>query len=299
MSAESSATVTASANFPEHMRGVFDLSEGTRDFLMKHERLFSLILHLPPKRCRNVFACQENFDYTRAIYENQKFIVNGLLPWNRVPSSLLELTMTRATNDVLAGKNERSFSMNGVYQIAGKQFLVPCPELIKLCAQKHIMLNPQLICKDRLQMLRSVLRGCNTKKPDAFWERMRPLIGSDIKGLPVGVPKKGDNKCFISEVEGRDETCLTMLYFAKVYNHQAVGPPVKNSLSKGDEAMLSSKLSKADRKMMRRAKKQKPNQKKQKKQKKKKKYVNKTAEQNRKIEILQLMRKLGLEKTVV
>ena len=137
---------------------------------------------------------------------------------------------------------------------------------------------------------------CGTKV-DAFWEYMRPLIGSDLQGLSVGVSEATD-KCFVSPVEDREHTCLTMLYFAKVYNHQAVGPPVKKPLSKKDEASLS-KLSKADKKLMGRKKKQKPKQKKQKKQKKKKKYANKTAEQNRKFEILQLMRKLGLEKTIV
>ena len=304
MSAESPATATyglVSDDFPEHMRGVFKLSEGTADYLIDNPRFFYKLIHATPEKCKDIFANQENFEYTRTIHENKKLIVDGLLPWKCVPPSLLEMTMTRARNDVLAGKNERCFSMKGLYQIAGRQFLVPCPELIKLCAQKHIMLNPQLVSINRVKMLRSAIRACDMIdiNIDTFWKNMSPLIGSDIEGLPVGGARKGARKCLVTAVEGRDEACLTMLYFAKVYNHQAVGPPVKNALSKGDEAMLSSKLSKTDRKMMRRAKKQKPKQKKQKKQKKKKKYANKTAEQNRKFEILQLMRKLGLDKTIV
>ena len=156
MSADSPATAPATeldayANFaspvncPEHLRGVHDLSTGTLDYIMGDLRFFRSIINASPKRCRDLFACQENFDYTRAIYENAEYIVNGYLPWKRVPSSVLEQTMTRATTEVLAGKYERSFSMDGVYQITGKQILVPCPELIKRCAQAHIMLNPQLI----------------------------------------------------------------------------------------------------------------------------------------------------------
>ena len=240
------------------------------------------------------------------MYQNNKYIVNGYLPWSRIPVPVIKQMMTTICTSALAGDYERGFSKNGIYHITGHQIICPCPELINFCAEDHIMLNPQVLTTEDLNLYRGVVRMVHKETtPEMFWDEMRSFIASDKLGYHIGFPDdKKTGKCIVSEVKDREKACVTIMYFAKKYKYQAVCPKVRNPLSKEDENALCGlpkqpKLSKADRKMMRRAKKQKPKQKKQKKQKKNKKYANKTAEQNRKFEILQLMRKLGLEKTIV
>ena len=81
------------SRFPEHIRGLFDLSEETKDYLLENGDFLHSLLHMSPERCIDVFGNQAKFDYTRAMYDNREYIVDGYLPWKRVPVPVLKQMM--------------------------------------------------------------------------------------------------------------------------------------------------------------------------------------------------------------
>ena len=245
------------------------------------------------------------------LNKHKHLAVNGRLSSKHFPPEQLRWYMKYMVRKHNEGRNERNISATGSYHVAGKSLIVPCEELIDLCAEHRIVIKVTFCDPKSLKALRRELRHATMADMQFMWKKYGlPLKKTSY--VMVGNPTNQLGKTFINHVKDDVERIRLMLFFSKVYEKKGVFPGVRNPLAHSDivgasrltraERKLAKgpppKLSKADRKLMARCK----GKKKKKKNKKGFKLPvrdTKVREMNRKFELLKLKRAMGLEKTVV
>lgn len=105
-----------------------------------------------------------------------KCLENGDVVNNRVPArcyapKLLKWYMERQVNRLLEGKVERNVSLRGLYHVAGKSQIIPCPELIEICSENGIILKPTCTDPDSLNKLRRRIRHKTADDLPEMWAR--------------------------------------------------------------------------------------------------------------------------------
>ena len=263
-----------------------------------------------PKALARMTQSAESVAMWVTLNKLKHLTVGGKLSSKHFPPEQLRWYMKDLVRKHLEGKNERNISATGDYQVRGKSLIMPCEELINLCAEHRIVIKTTFCDPKSLKALRRELRNATMADMDFMWKKYGlPLKKTSY--VMVGNPTNQLGKTVITHIRDDVERCRLMLYFSKVYDTKGVYPGVRNPLSHTDivgasrltraEKKLAKgpapKLSKADRKLMARGRKKKKNR--NRKGSKKPARDTRAREMNRKFELLQLKRVMGLEKTVV
>ena len=277
-------------------------------YALNNSRIFS-----DPEALAKASQTAESVSMWVTLNKHQHQAVNGRLATKYFKPEQLKWYMNMLVEKHRNGLNERSIARTGSYHVAGKSCIVPCEELINLCAEHHIVIKTCFCDGKSLNAIRRLLRHTTMAEMDKMW-REYGLPLKQTSYIMVGRTNHQLGKTYINFINDDVERCILMLYFSKVYQKNGVLPGVRapldaadvkatSRLTKGEKKFArgarshGTKLSKADLKLLARGRK-----KKKKKTKGGRKPLKKDSlarEMNKKFELLSLKRSMGLEKTIV